>query len=104
MENTGNDFYGSDGQLIPAGTKFYLVGQLKPADASNYSDSGLTSVINKDKLFQQDVTTVVTFKIGAETLKSAYNVIPDLRSPKLEFGLSVDLNWQSGLTFDVELK
>ena len=38
--------------------------------------------------------------IGKESLKSAYNVIPDLRSPKLEFGLSVNLEWKEGLTFE----
>lgn len=101
LENTGNAFYGQDGMLIEHGTKFYLVAQVKASQASN--SSSVASGINNKKLFQQDVTTTITFKIGANTLGKAYNVIPDLRSPKLEFGLSVDLTWQSGLTFDVNL-
>lgn len=36
-------------------------------------------------------------------LGAAYNVIPDLRTPALSIGLSVDLTWQNGLTFDVDL-
>ena len=34
-------------------------------------------------------------------LGAAYNVIPDLRTPALSIGMSVDLNWQSGLTFNI---
>ena len=98
LENTGSDFYGKDHKLIPAGSKFYLVGKL-----NQNSIKGNGSATNANKIFLQDFTTSATFTIGATSLAGAYNVIPDLRSPKLEFGLSVDLTWQNGLTFDVNL-
>ena len=37
------------------------------------------------------------------TLKNAYVTLPDLRASLLQLGLSVDLTWQSGMTFDVPL-
>lgn len=92
--NSGVAFRGADG-IIPAGAKFYLVGQLEPkADA-------LTGVKNP-AVFMSDYMT--TLKLTIKSLKSAYNTIPDLRSTKLQLGLSVDLDWQAGLQFDVEIK
>ncbi len=84
--NNGNEaFTGIDG-IVPVGGKFYLVGQLE-TDASH------------DKVFEQDHYTTATVTINS--LKNAYNCIPDLRSPKLELGVSVDLTWIEGLSDDV---
>lgn len=93
FENTsGQSFYGQDG-LVPAGAKFYLVGQL---DLKKVTDTkGRTSV------FSQDYTTTANFTISS--LKNAYNGIPDLRASKMEFGLAVDLTWQAGVSFDVTI-
>ena len=91
LRNTsGKDFYGFDG-IVPDGAKFYLVGQLT---ASAASETG-------NKVFKQDFTT--TAKIAIKDLKSAYSTIPDLRAPQLEIGLSIDLDWQSGHTYELEL-
>ena len=92
--NTGADFYGVNHQVIPAGTKFYLVAQLDPEKAINKNDVDFRNV------FKQDHATKLNLTIGTESLQNAYNVVPDLRSPKLEFGLSVNLEWQQGLIFD----
>lgn len=87
--NNGNEaFTGIDG-IVPVGGKFYLVGQLE-TDASH------------DKVFEQDHYTTATVTINS--LKNAYNCIPDLRSPKLELGVSVDLTWQEGLSDDVVIQ
>ncbi len=111
FENNAKDFMGVDG-MIAKGTKFYLVAELDPASGGNATDpssSGLTQV------FKQDYVTTGIFKVNANTtpdtgtsvypkgLGAAYNVIPDLRTPKLELGLSVDLTWQSGLQFDISM-
>lgn len=109
FENNAKDFMGKDG-LIAKGTKFYLVAQLNPANGTSPSSGTLTQV------FKQDYRTIVNFTIrqnvapqsGDPTvypdgLGAAYNVIPDLRTPKMELGLSVDLTWQTGLRFDIEL-
>ena len=86
--NSGQAFYGKDG-LVPVGGKFYLVGQLN-ADGSHA------------KVFEKDHYTKATVTINS--LKNAYNCIPDLRSPKLELGLSVDTKWEEGLSQDVTIE
>ncbi len=89
--NSGVAFYGADG-IIPANTKFYLVGELK-------LDGKTTQTV--DRVFVKDHTTVATFTITS--LKNAYNHIPDMRTSKINVGLAVNLEWQEGITFDVKL-
>ena len=84
------DFYGVDG-IVPVGGKFYLVGQLSAAEATQTGN----------KVFKQDYTTTV--RVAIKDLKSAYVTIPDLKAAQLEIGLSVDLHWESGHTYDLEL-
>lgn len=103
--NTGNDFYGLNGQIIPAGGKFYLTATLTAASATETGK----------KIFMQDYYTTANFTINKGTtpatpddsyvnnagLGTATNTIPDLRTPQIELGMSVDLNWQAGHTYDV---
>ena len=96
LENNMGDFYGAEG-LIPKGSRFYLVGQLNPNATTAIKPSGETI----DRVFVKDHTTVANFKIT--NLKKAYNHIPDMRTSKINVGLAVDLSWQTGITFDVEL-
>ncbi|MGN1255512.1 MAG: hypothetical protein ACI4T9_13110 [Prevotella sp.] len=105
--NTGKAFYGYNGEVIPAGSKFYMVAQLDPSKGSSSSSS---TGVNSKKVFQQDFTTIANLTIGENSgtnhdsgLGAAYNVIPDLRTPALSIGLSVDLTWLSGLTFDITM-
>lgn len=108
LENkTGADFKGVDG-VVAAGQRFYLLAELDPK-----ASSGVTAIswpsnnpnrfpqFGIDRTFVQDFKTKVKFTVS--TLKNAYVTIPDLRSIKLQLGLSVDLQWQNGLTFDVPL-
>lgn len=97
FQNTGSDFYGYKGQLIPAGGKFYLIAELDPTVTGATAPSEYTSL---NQVFKQDFTTVV--KLNITSLANAYNVIPDLRAPQLEFGMSVDLKWQTGMKFEVD--
>ena len=96
LENNMGDFYGAEG-LIPKGSRFYLVGQLDPNATTATKPSGETI----DRVFVKDHTTVANFKIT--NLKKAYNHIPDMRTSKINVGLAVDLSWQTGITFDVEI-
>lgn len=98
FENNMGDFYGKDHMLISKGTKFYLIADLKPGDSGN--QTGVTTTATS--VFQQDYKTTARFTVGS--LKNAYSVVPDLRSPKLEFGLSVDLDWQTGMDFNVSVE
>lgn len=92
--NSGVAFRGADG-IIPAGGKFYLVGQLNP-------DAKTIEGVTNPAVFMSDYKT--TMNLNITSLKSAYNTIPDLRSTKLQLGLSVDLDWQAGLQFDVNIE
>lgn len=87
--NTGNAFTGVDG-IVPAGAKFYLVGKLVPqADKAD------------NKVFAQAYNTKANVTISS--LAHAYNCIPDLKNPKLELGLSVNLEWTEGLVQDITI-
>ncbi len=87
--NTGNAFTGVDG-IVPDGAKFYLVGKLVPqADKAG------------NKVFAQAYNTKANVTIIS--LAHAYNCIPDLKNPKLELGLSVNLEWTEGLVQDVTI-
>lgn len=103
--NNGDDFMGVDG-VVKKGCKFYMVAQLDPAIDTDGSKTG-------KKVFKQDFKTIANFTFGAGTadenhdgesdtpggLGNAYTTIPDLRTPKLELGFSVNLTWEEGLTF-----
>lgn len=91
---SGQAFYGKDG-IIQKDTKFYLVGILNP------NKEGLSKPAGVNRVFVQDYVTTANFKI--KDLKDAYNCIPDLRTSGINVGLAVDLDWKSGITFDVEI-
>ena len=107
LVNDCGDFYGHGGQLIKAGSTFYMLGQLSAAAASETNQC----------VFMQDYVTTANFTIKAGTaspvfdptnpneegLGDAYNVIPDLRTPQMELGMSVDLKWEVGHVYDIEL-
>lgn len=107
QNNSTADFTGVDG-IVAQGQKFYLIAELNPK-----ASSGLTAIswpesntnrfpqFKINRTFVQDYKTCVNLTIN--TLKNAYVTIPDLRSVKLQLGLSVDLKWQTGLAFDVPL-
>ena len=119
--NNGDDFWGRD-NLVRKGQTFYLVAELDPAGkeipAANWDTyyqvppldaSGVST--KTTRIFVQDYMTTVNFKFVADntsathtsSLQNAYVTIPDLRSSQLSFGLSVDLDWRQGLTFDADL-
>ena len=88
------DFYGKDG-IILKNAKFYLVGKLDP------TKEGLSKPTGVNRVFIQDYVTTANFNITS--LKDAYNYIPDLRTSGINVGLAVDLSWQKGITFNVDL-
>lgn len=92
FNNSGQDFYGINEEIIPDEGKFYLVGTLTAADATE----------TESKVFKQDYHTIAKFTI--KNLKNAYNTLPDLRTAGLQLGLSVDLDWEEGHIFEVDIK
>lgn len=107
QNNSGVDFFGFD-NMIPNGGNFYLIGELDPADKEGpakpewhalppYDVNGDTTV---PRVFIQDHMTTANFKFDTFSLQHAYLTVPDLRSSSVTLGLSVDLQWSTGLTFD----
>lgn len=123
--NLGKDFYGNS-NIVRDGGIFYLVGALDLSkvdittahnnypvntDGNGYRFPPLTAQHNGSgtdysnheviRVFMQDFVTEAKFTITS--LKNAYVTVPDLRAVEMKFGLSVDLKWKGGLSFDVEL-
>jgi len=96
INNTGTSFVGKDG-IVGPGCKFYLVAEMDPANDTG----GRYNADTFNQLFKQDYTTKATFTINS--LRNALNCIPDLRTPQMELGLSVDLEWQTGIQVDIPI-
>ena len=120
--NNGDAFWGKD-NLIRSGGTFYLYAKLTN-DATHQASitwpthyqipplygvdgedvpAGKTAGKSKQipRVFIQNFMTIANFKLGLNSLKNAYVTVPDLRSAQMSLGLSVDLSWQSGYTYDV---
>ena len=98
LQNDGETFRGFDG-IVPTGCKFYLIGQIDPTKAAATATDKNGQTIKR--VFLQDFFTTIEATI--KSLKNAYNVVPDLRAPKLELGLSVNLEWNAANTYSVEM-
>lgn len=115
VNNTGKDFWGN-ANIIRNGGTFYIIGKLDPDAGHSTTDlsDGITwptlyalppyasdgSTVKERRIFIQDYMTEANFVLGENSLKSAYVTVPDLRSTQISLGLSVDLSWQTGLSFD----
>lgn len=92
LNNSGFDFYGYKGEaanypIISNGTKFYLLAELNPNDAEDSSA--------QDRVFKKGKVTSVDFVVSS--FANAYNVVPDLRNPRLMLGMLANINWQTGI-------
>ena len=93
--NSATEFRGADG-IVPVDGKFYLVGKIDgDAPKQGTTPTGMTN----PHAFMADYTT--TANVTITSLAKAYNTIPDLRATKMELGLSVELTWKTGVTYDV---
>jgi hypothetical protein len=108
LVNGDKDFYGAH-NLIPKGSTFYLVGKmaisgatLTAAHQAKDTDYRITNETTP-RVFLQDYKTVANITISTNALQKAYSTIPDLVSTQTVFGLSVDLSWETGISFDVEI-
>ena len=125
VNNTGMDLWG-ELNLIRKGGTFYLVGKLDLAAAvasarsgegneDNFTDlsrdyycyppfdPATGETISAPRVFMQDYMTKANLIIGPDALKHAYVTVPDLRSSQVSLGVSIDMKWESGLAFDVNL-
>lgn len=88
------DFKGLNGTVYK-GTKFYLVGSIKPTKVTENIKT------YDNRVFTQDHTTTV--EITVSSLAKAYNVLPNLLSPRLEMGLVLTPKWEQATPSDVIL-
>lgn len=86
INNSGVDFKGLDG-IVYQGTKFYLAGEVDPADGTGADASTV------GRVFTQDHTTTLNMKVTS--LAKAYNVVPNLLAPRLELGIELVPKWTS---------
>lgn len=122
--NLTTSFYGKNGVILP-GQTFYIVGKLNlttsspaptnpiPTETTPNTDDELDTYFPSRALraFIQDYTTTANFTItagsakgnGDGSLSEAVTTIPDLRTSSQNIGLSVDLEWKTGLRFDINL-
>ena len=125
VNNSGKDFWGQN-NLIRNGATFYITGKLdpdtRPSSMTEKTDEqyaadkslGITwptkyalppykadgSTLQERRVFIQDYMTIADFVINATSLQKALIAVPDLRSTQISLGLSVDLDWQTGLNFN----
>lgn len=115
FKNNSAGFWGEN-NFIREGATFYIVGKLDPDDGHSATDlsDGITwpenqalppynsdgSTVKQRRVFIQDFMTTANFVIGEKSLQHALVTVPDLRSGQISLGLSVDLQWQTGLQFN----
>ena len=130
FKNEGDPFWGKD-NIVPKDGTFYLIAELPVATATSASvitlpvwpDEGkyaIPPVYGVDgesvpsgevaghskqinRVFIQNFVTSATFTLGENSLKNAYLTVPNLASTQMSLGLSVDLKWHTGYTFDIAL-
>ena len=123
VNRTGRDIWG-ELNLIRNGGTFYLVGELNPhatgVDANLRDEQGNIKLTRPDffyppfdpntgatrnvpRVFMQDYMTSVVFNFTRNSLQHAYITMPDLRSGQVSLGLSVDIKWEEGMEFSVNL-
>lgn len=115
LNATGQDFWGKD-NMVRAGGTFYLLlnlpapdtwpaGILLETDEQNmmppYDNDGKT--IKAPRVFMADTRTQLVVTLSKDALKEARVTIPDLRTAKISFGLSVDLTWKTGAAYNLPL-
>lgn len=93
FENNSQDFKGNNGTVYK-GTKFYLVGEVVPTIVDNPNEY-------QNRVFTKDHIT--TIAVTVSSLAKAYNVLPNLMSPRLEMGLELTPKWVQATTTDVIL-
>lgn len=85
QNRTGKTLHCQQGEILPW-CRFYLAGKLDPASgATQPQGENLVNVFSKDR------KTTVTVKI--ESLRNAYNTVPDLHDPQLEIGITAEMKW-----------
>ncbi len=98
--DSGTDFRGNGGVIYP-GTKFYLLGKIKPGDTNASSGTDVPNDVTA-RVFTRDYVTTVSTKV--ESLANAYNVLPNILGGRLELGVTLTPDWIQAKTTNVLLE
>ena len=90
LNNSTKTIIGKNNCIIHPGCKFYLKGVLDPSSKTIKN------------VFKQDYITKATLTVP--NFQNAYNILPDLRAPELELGMSVNLTWEKGETYAINIE
>ena len=93
QNNSNVTFRGLNGLVYP-GTRFYLLGILAP-------EGGATHDYQRRVITQDYVTTL---NVSVNSLRKAYNVVPDLLTERLEVGIQLTADWKMATPTIVELE
>lgn len=127
QNKTGKDFWGET-NLVRKDAIFYLVGKLDLAALRTSGTGGYNGLnghlgdrsktgyyyyppfdpvtgatVEVPRVFMQDYVTTAKLVLKQDALKHAYMSVPDLRSNQVSLGVSVDIKWETGLSFEVEM-
>ena len=98
--DSGTDFRGNGGVIYP-GTKFYLMGKIKPGDTNVTVGADVPEYVTQ-RVFTRDYVTTVSTKV--ESLANAYNVLPNILGGRLELGVTLTTDWIQAETTNVLLE
>lgn len=99
LNDSGTDFRGKGGVIYP-GTKFYLMGRIKPGDTNVTVGADVPEYVTQ-RVFTRDYVTTVSTKV--ESLANAYNVLPNILGGRLELGVTLTPDWIQAETTNVLL-
>ena len=85
LNNSSNTVVGANGCKIAPGCHFYLAGILKFSEATGDTGGDHVSVFLRDHFTQVNASF--------NSLKAAYDVIPDLSDPQLQMGVKAEFGW-----------
>lgn len=88
QNKSDTDFTGENNGIVYRGTKFYLLGEVTPPQGK--------------PVFKQDEITTMEMKVN--TLKHAYNVMPNIQSGRLEVSVEINLKWTQATPQTIEFE
>ena len=97
--DSGTDFRGNGGVIYP-GTKFYLMGKIKPGENVSAGENVPNYV--KKRVFTRDYVT--TIKTNINSLAKAYNVLPNILGGRFELSVELTPAWIQAETTNVILE
>lgn len=98
QNNSGEEMRGApirEGEAhcrIPAGAKFYLIGEIDPSTVAEGDRPLKEDGTRSRAVFMSDHITKVN--VTVKNFKDAYNIVPDLTDAMMTVSLNIQMNWE----------